>query len=257
MTANSPSENRTNNRDTGRKPEFAAPVIVGEPGSFARSVLDQRHPALIRQVRDAFPFGPRQNRALDALLYEITEGVVEPLDTSEPGHGRWAVWGREHFGRSWFDIPFLWAESYFYRKLLAAVGHFGEGPWRGVDPFLPFKGAELRSPAVDEELRALDELADLEDELGGTGDEPAGRAASLLRASLWGNRADLGFRVTEEEPAATWGAASLVSDDSTLLWSLLPVGAPTRRPRMSSTPSAGSSRHRAGQARPAPGSGAP
>ena len=30
------------------------------------------------------------------------------------------------FGKSWYEVPFLWAESYFYRKLLDAVGFFGE-----------------------------------------------------------------------------------------------------------------------------------
>ncbi|MEV0120361.1 damage-control phosphatase ARMT1 family protein [Streptomyces sp. NPDC050703] len=194
-----------------------APVILGnEPGSFARSVLAERHPALIQQVRDAFPYGPRQHEALDALLDETTNGVIEPLSPVEHDHERWANWGREYFGRSWYDAPFLWSESYFYRRLLGAVGYFGAGPWRGVDPFAPFKRAELRGDAVEEELRALDALA------GVPLDE---RAAALLQASLWGNRADLGFRVSAGEPAVGDAAASaLVADDSASLWDLLPAG---------------------------------
>ncbi|WFB08201.1 protein-glutamate O-methyltransferase family protein [Streptomyces sp. LX-29] len=206
-------------RSTGRLPELSAPVILSNgPGTFARDVLERRHPALIRQVRDAFPYGPQQHQALDDLLDEVTKGVVEPLDATAPGHEVWAAWGREHFGRSWLDAPFLWAESYFYRKLLAAIGYFDEGPWRGVDPFAPFKQAELRSSAVDEEFQALDELVDLREEE---------RASALLHASLWGNRADLGFRVTAGDPEHADTGASLVADDSTSLWSLLPVGAPT------------------------------
>src|SRR5438874_1023743 len=85
------------------------------------------------------------------------------------------------------DGPFLWAESYFYRKLLEAVGYFQPGPWHGIDPFGPFKRAELDDPSVDADLAALDELASL---------EPAGQAAALVQASLWGNRADLGFRIS-------------------------------------------------------------
>ncbi|MES9806575.1 damage-control phosphatase ARMT1 family protein [Streptomyces cinereoruber] len=194
-----------------------APVILSnEPGSFAWAVLAKRHPALIQQVRDAFPYGRRQHEALDALLDEITNGVIEPLAPGEHDRERWADWGQEHFGRSWYDAPFLWAESYFYRRLLGAVGYFGTGPWQGVDPFAPFKRAELRGEAVEEELRALDALASV------PADE---RAAALLHASLWGNRADLGFRVSAGEPAAGDAAASaLVADDSALLWQLLPVG---------------------------------
>ncbi|MEU6618093.1 damage-control phosphatase ARMT1 family protein [Streptomyces parvus] len=198
-------------------PERDAQVILSnEPGSFARGVLANRHPALIKQVRDAFPYGPRQHEALDALLEQNNNGVIEPLAPSEPDHEQWSAWGRELFGRSWFDAPFLWSESYFYRRLLSAVGYFGTGPWQGVDPFAPFKRAELRGTAVDEELRALDALADV------PADE---RATALLHASVWGNRADLGFRVTEGDTAPGTAADDLVADDSPLLRQLLPAGA--------------------------------
>lgn len=115
---------------SGQTADREAPVILSnEPGSFAWGVLAKRHPALIQQVRDAFPYGRRQHEALDALLEEITNGVVEPLAPAEHDHGQWSNSGREHFGRSWFDAPFLWAESYFYRRLLAAIEYFGTGPW--------------------------------------------------------------------------------------------------------------------------------
>lgn len=205
-------------RGDGPSAGSGAPVILGnEPGSFARSVLAERHPALIEQVRDAFPYAPRQHEALDALREETTRGVVEPLPRSEHDHAAWSGWGQGHVGRSWFDVPFLWAESYFYRRLLGAIEYFGAGPWQGIDPFAPFKQAELRGTAVDDELRALDALADA----------PAGeRATALLHAALWGNRADLGFRVTAAEPAPGDTGGDLVADDSAALWRLLPADAP-------------------------------
>ncbi|WP_432251347.1 damage-control phosphatase ARMT1 family protein [Streptomyces sp. HNM1019] len=196
-----------------------APVIRSdEPGSFARSVLAERHPALIEKVRDAFPYGPGQHRALDALRDNAAGGTIAPLQPTAYDHDRWAVWGREHFGRSWFDVPFLWAESYFYRRLLEAVGYFADGPWRGVDPFRPFKQAELDTPETEAELAALDDI------LHG----PAGeRADALVHGSLWGNRADLGFRIsTSGADAGGADTPPLVADDSEALWSLLPVGSP-------------------------------
>ncbi|MFF3359318.1 damage-control phosphatase ARMT1 family protein [Streptomyces sp. NPDC002917] len=190
--------------------------MSNKPGSFAWGVLANRHPALIQQVRAAFPYSRRQHEALDDLLDEITNGAVEPLGPKDHDHEHWAEWGREHFGRSWYEVPFLWAESYFYRRLLGAVGYFGNGPWRGVDPFAPFKQAELRGEAAEEELRALDALA------AAPADE---QAAALLHASLWGNRADLGFRVSAGKAAASETATSaLVADDSALLWQILPAG---------------------------------
>lgn len=193
------------------------PVILGnEPGSFPWSVLAERHPALIQKVRDAFPYGPEQHRALDALLKSCTEGVVEPLPAGAEDREQWEQWGtREYAGQSWFDVPWLWAEGYFYRQLLEAVGYFGaaDGPagaWRGIDPFRPFKLAELDAPETDEELAALDDLVSRPEEE---------QARALLHGSLWGNRADLGFRLSVADEGGE--AAGLVADDSEALRPLL------------------------------------
>ncbi|WP_073951380.1 damage-control phosphatase ARMT1 family protein [Streptomyces kebangsaanensis] len=195
----------------------SAPVLLGnEPGSFPHSVLAERHPAVIRQVREAFPYGPEQHRALDALLDSCTKGVIEELPADAHDRDRWQAWGLgQYAGRSWFDVPWLWSESYFYRRLLEAVGYFAPGPWQGVDPFRPFKLAELDSPETDEELAALDALES---------EPPPRRAAALLHGSLWGNRADLGFRLSAagaQAARATQPAPGLVADDSETLWSLL------------------------------------
>jgi hypothetical protein len=195
-----------------------APVIVSsDPASFPHSVLAERHPALISKVRDAFPYGPGQRRALDALLNNGLTGGIEPLGDGAEGREQWDEWGKEHFGRTWFSVPFLWSESYFYRRLLEAVGYFGPGPWRGIDPFRPFKLAELDAPETAAELAALDRLPDL---------PPAEQDRALLHGALWGNRADLGFQLSAGEESGEEGSAvsQLVADDSESLWSLLPVG---------------------------------
>ncbi|MFB7732932.1 damage-control phosphatase ARMT1 family protein [Streptomyces sp. NPDC056112] len=193
----------------------SAPVLVGdEPGSFPHSVLAERHPAVIRQVRDAFPYGPGQHRALDALLESCAEGVIDDLPAAAPDRDRWQDWGLgQYAARSWFDVPWLWSESYFYRRLLEAVGYFAPGPWQGIDPFRPSKLAELDSPETDGELAALDELE---------GKPLAERADALLHGSLWGNRADLGFRLSAAGAEAGPPVPALVADDREALWSLLP-----------------------------------
>ncbi|MER8010025.1 damage-control phosphatase ARMT1 family protein [Streptomyces sp. NPDC094149] len=190
----------------------SAPVILGnEPGSFPRSVLAERHPAIIRQVREAFPYDPATHRVLDALLDSCTKGAIEPLPAAASDRDRWESWGlAEYAGRSWYDVPWLWSESYFYRQLLDAVGYFEPGPWKGIDPFRPFKLAELHAPETDQELAALDGLSARD-----TG--PA-----LLHGSLWGNRADLGFRLSDASAGTAAAVPGLVADDSDTLWSLLP-----------------------------------
>ncbi|MFB7667321.1 damage-control phosphatase ARMT1 family protein [Kitasatospora sp. NPDC056138] len=189
----------------------SAPVILSDvPGSFPWGVFHERHPKLVRQVLDALPYGPAEREAVGRLLAESTTGVLEPPEEGTPDHARWLEWGQGLWGRPWGEVPFLWAESYFYHRLLDATGYFRPGAWQGIDPFAPFKNAELAGVAVDDELSALDGLRALPE---------AGRWEALLSSALWGNRADLGFRIT----AATDEARSpaLLADDGALLGSTL------------------------------------
>ncbi|MFD7577289.1 damage-control phosphatase ARMT1 family protein [Kitasatospora sp. NPDC059817] len=189
----------------------SAPVILsGTPGSFARNVFHERHPKLIQQVLDALPYEPTGRAAIEDLLSESTDGVLHPLSTSAHDHQQWLEWGEALFGRPWGEAPFLWAESYFYRRLLEATGYFRPGTWQGIDPFAPFKDAELAGPAVDAELAALGDLpSDFTDK----------RAATLLSSALWGNRADLSFQIAAEAGGSI--ASDLVADDSESLWAEL------------------------------------
>ncbi|MBF6176515.1 damage-control phosphatase ARMT1 family protein [Nocardia blacklockiae] len=185
------------------------PILAGVPGSFPHSVFHERHPKLIEQVIGAHPYGQAEQAALRKLLAESVAGVIEPLRTEAADGPRWAEWGRDEWGRPWGEASFLWAESYFYRRLLEAVGYFGSGVWRGIDPFGPTKAAELASPAVADELRALADLAAVPD---------AKKRDALLVSALWGNQADLGFQLTAGPGARD---ERLLVDDSAVLWSTL------------------------------------
>ncbi len=196
-----------------------APVILSNTvGSFAWGVLHERHPALIERVRQATPYPPEQQRALDDLLHETADGgLIRPLDDPRPGAAQWQQWSEDFIGQRWADVPFLWAESFFYRKLLTALGYFAEGPWQGVDPFAPFKNAELAGPKVDDELSALDDLLHL---------PPPQQDLTLLLASLWGNRADLGFQLSAGAEGLGERVTGLVADDSAAFWQVLNAGRP-------------------------------
>lgn len=190
----------------------AAPTITAAlPGSFEWGVFHERHPKLIRQVLDTTPYPSAEQAMLQQLLAESTTGVLEPLPETAHGRADWLAWGEGLYGRPWGDVPFLWSESYFYRRLLEAVGYFGTGPWRGVDPFAPVKNAELTGPAVEEELSALADLADAGDQ----------QHQALLVAALWGNRADLSFQLQLTAAAAEARSEGILVDDSALLWAAL------------------------------------
>jgi hypothetical protein len=196
----------------GLAPELPPELLNNDPRGYAWSVWHDRTPKLVTQIRDAHPYGPAQRDALDALLTEIFSGVMQPLGRDARDHAIWDAWGAEYFGQPWLDAPFLWSESYFYRRLLGAVGFFEPGPWRGVDPFEYLKTAELRDPALEPDLAALDDLQRL----------PAPeQGQAKLMASLWGNRADLSFRIGQSPGSGDPGSAELIADHSADLWAAL------------------------------------
>jgi hypothetical protein len=152
------------------------PILSDVPGTLAWHVWHERHPALFARIKEAHPFPRELRTALDDLLEET---LTPP----------------------WLDAPFLWAESYFYRRLLDAIGYFSPaaadlspreatGPWAGFDLFAFLKDADLASAP----------LADL----------PELTPAEHLIAALWGNQADLGFQLG----LAVGPAAHLVADDT-------------------------------------------
>ena len=194
--------------DTTGAPTITAAV----PGSFEWDVFHERHPKLIRQVLDTTPYTSAEEAMLQRLLVESSTGVLEPLPEHAHDRDDWLAWGEHLYGRPWGEVPFLWSESYFYRRLLEAVGYFGAGAWRGVDPFAPVKTAELAGPAVDEELSAFADLADASEDQ---------QHKALLVAALWGNRADLSFQLQKSAGAADMGSEGILVDDSAMLWSAL------------------------------------
>lgn len=199
--------------------ELPPPILISPEGSFPWDIFHRRHPVLIENLIAALPYGPDQIRALRALLDESLTGVIAPLPDSAPDASRWnGEWDRGHYGKPWMDAPFLWAESYFFRRILDATGYFAParpaGPdnstgsaWSGVDPYEPMKDAELSDPELEAAFSWYDAL---------DGRPPELRFAALAEAAVLGNRADLVFQVTEVVEGYT-AVNPPLADDSALL----------------------------------------
>lgn len=207
-------------QDSSERQNLPSELLIGDGGSFGWGVFHQRHPALIRQLCASSPYSPEQRAALEALVQESRFGMVQESAVEGPGRQLWLTWGQPYFGHPWRDVPFLWAESYFYRRLLEAVDFFAPGPWQGVDPFAPLKTAELHDPALEPDFAWLNNL------------DAAGQRESfdaLLLAALYGNRADLGFRFGNSAGQLQKGLhEELISDDSAKAWFYLSDNAPLR-----------------------------
>jgi Damage-control phosphatase ARMT1-like domain len=179
-------------------PEF----MNDDPAGFAWGVWHDRTPKLLAGLRQSHPFGPGQLQALGELEEAIATGVIRPLAPDARGAAAWRSWSAGYLGKPWAQTPFLWSESYFFRRLLEATGFFTAGPWYHFDPFAYLKTGELHDQGAEDALHAVAGLG----------------TYALVLASLWGNRADLGFRIGgTAEPEQ----AGLVADDSRQLLDVL------------------------------------
>jgi uncharacterized protein with ATP-grasp and redox domains len=152
-----------------------------------------RLPRILREtiVTNDFPADARARLA--ALLAEIPEGEIRPLeDPGAPDEADWNGYVRAHQGKNWLQVPWFFAETYFYRRILEATGYFQPGPLQGFDPYAVQKQSilERARPVLTTIGSVMDDLL--------TGPEASGgkRAKQkalkrLLLLNLWGNQADL------------------------------------------------------------------
>jgi uncharacterized protein with ATP-grasp and redox domains len=158
-----------------------APLMTSELGSFARATIVERKPQIIRQVIADNGYPPDIVAALEAFRQEIATQPIQPLTELAPDSEFWNQQASAYRGRTWLELPWYFAETYFYRRLLEAVRYLQPGPWQDQDPFAPQKRKQ--------EDEAVAFLAQHWAEL--TAADPETRFEALLHSSLWGNRADL------------------------------------------------------------------
>ncbi len=180
-------------------PTLPPSISTGDPGSYAQYAVSVRQPRIIEQVIECNQPGEAARTALLALAWEIREGrvtsplgngSVPPSSMSAQERRTWedAIGAQE--GRRWLDLPWYFAESFFYLKLLAAFGYYA-GAARGKDPFSPQKERELMDPdgGLAMARRVVAEAEAMGEEEG---------LAIALHSALWGNRLDLStFEVDE------------------------------------------------------------
>lgn len=156
-------------------------LMTSEPGSFARATIVERKPQIIRQVTAENTYPAAIVAELIDFAGEIAEETVQPLREAASDAADWNRAWAQHKGKNWLELPWYFAETWFYRRLLEAVRYLQPGPWQGHDPF----GVQKRR----QETQALRQLAAGWAELPTA--EPELLFELLLHSALWGNRADL------------------------------------------------------------------
>ena len=183
-------------------------LMTSDPGSFARNTILERKPQIIRQVLadNAYPSGVVA--ALEALRDEIASRPIGPLVESAADGPCWNHELERYTGKTWLEIPWYFAESYFYRRVLEATGYFHPGEGHRQDPFGKQKTLQMTGD--------IERLASIWEQFATL--ESAERFEALLHSSLWGNRADLSnftVKVKARSGLATVGERHLILIDHT------------------------------------------
>ncbi|MCC7165111.1 MAG: protein-glutamate O-methyltransferase family protein [Anaerolineae bacterium] len=163
-------------------------LSTGDPNSFAHNTLKVRDPNILQGLIDAPYFSPDLKRAFKKFHAELLAGTIEPLRENTPDHDFWRDASKPYIGRSWLDVPWYWAETFFYRRILEIVGYFQLGAWHEKDPFFHDKQAELVPTAAPARVATV---------LESTISNQRAAISNLLHAALWGNRVDLSYNVEQ------------------------------------------------------------
>jgi uncharacterized protein with ATP-grasp and redox domains len=165
-----------------------------EIGSFAHRTVTQRMPELGRLAIKENRFPPEVNARLEDLLAEIPWAILRPLhDPGAPDVADWDRYLAAVEGQNWLQVPWFFAETYFYRRILEATGYFQSGSTQGIDPYTSQKYQVM---AVSQPvIRAMSDRLNTMLQTQRSGPPGAARhrqdLIDLLGLNLWGNQADL------------------------------------------------------------------
>ena len=170
-----------------------------EPGTWQYLTITERLGITAQRVVEEGSWSPRQEDRLGQLIAELPEGPIRlPEDPQAPDAADWLDYVAPYVGLSWLDVPWFFAEMYFFRRILEATGFFGPGEGEGVDPYAHQKAAGLASAAP-----ALNALVAVS-----TQPHSSSALRRLLRLDLWGNQADMSIWPASSDSAGPPNASA-------------------------------------------------
>lgn len=176
-----------------------------------------RLPHILQDVRDQNAYPPEIQANLAALHLELSDGQVQPLvdDGADAAFWRQAcsLWQE----RTWQQLPWFFAETYFYRRILDAVDYFHPGPWQWHDPFAvpKLQGLAQGITRITTLLQAVPDVRVQYDAF-----------RFWFFHSLWSNRSDFSnlLALAHAQNLSSAGNDDLLVDDSLQVWNAFQKG---------------------------------
>lgn len=167
------------------------PLVGSEVGSFTEYTVTQRLPAIARRVIAENKFPSQVNQSLDRLAAELPTGYLQPLiNDTGVDFLAWDKYLAPYKNQRWIDVPWFFAETYFYRLILEITNYFRPGELPGIDPFELQKSQGLEA-TIDSIISLCIQADKWLDESKRAGKPNQASVIALLYFALWGNRVDL------------------------------------------------------------------
>jgi hypothetical protein len=184
---------------------FALPpfLMTSEENSFARYTIEARKPLIVDRILSDFDYNRSIRSNLQDLKEEMASGQVQNLQETTSDRTIWDHDIQPWVGKSWLEIPWFIAETYFYRRVLEAVEYFQPGPWMGLNPY-----ERLKTKEIAESLSIF--TADFEKI---PADNDLSGFSTMFYKALWGNRADLS-NLHSFDPDMSIQSERVLRDDS-------------------------------------------
>ncbi|HLP87179.1 MAG TPA: damage-control phosphatase ARMT1 family protein [Nostocaceae cyanobacterium] len=173
------------------KLNLPSPLVGAEVGSFTEFTVTQRMPKIARQVITENQFADEVNQRLERLASELPRGYLQRLENDHNlDFTDWEEYLKLYQNQRWVDVPWFFAETYFYRLILNITNYFRPGSGKGIDPFALQKSQSLET-AIDAIISLVSQVHEWLEESQKEGKVSKSSVIALLYFALWGNRVDL------------------------------------------------------------------
>jgi hypothetical protein len=156
-------------------------IMTSVEGSFAHNTITKRLPGIINQIIADNHYPTEVQKRLFAFQDDLTHGVIQPFQEDLRDLSVWMEDLTPWEGKTWLEIPWLLAESFFYQQVLEIVGYFQPGPFLNLDPYKKIKDEELH--------RSLKFFTEIYNSI--PTDKTLETFQEFCYKVLWGNRGDL------------------------------------------------------------------
>ena len=202
-----------------------SPLVGSEVGSFTEATVTKRMPNIARRVIEENNFDSEINQRLEKLAKELPSGYLQPLlNDTGADFTDWEKYLEPYKDRRWVDVPWFFAETYFYRLILEITNYFRLGEWQGIDPFKLQKSQWLKA-SIDSIISLCSKVDKWLDESQQADKPTRASVMALLYFALWGNRVDLSLWSAFEDDRSRFDIQSqlthILVDDAFLVSKLL------------------------------------